>query len=313
MDAKSKSRPRVDLVTWRPRVEHDDITFFYADPKLWHSSPVTLVRAATSHTLVLLEKIEAFCAPDVLALNKTTIKNAASYLDSLAELQSARGILVPFAVVQNSQLILDEYAETLQKITKNTRMVKYADKIESLRMKFMISVNLCLNSGYFVKDVKTATGEATPFTPREYTVLPADADTFEDKPNRFDDFSCDDRSSRSASIAPRVPPVVRDTTEGIEGMLLNVLEDLGCAHDTTLTTIESFDDVCNKYLHDQDRINPLLSIFTKLRQLDEDMKEVAKEVSKLCGQDVAEDEFEDDENPITWWGRGGQYDDGAAS
>jgi len=307
--ASKTGRARVDLVTWRPKVTaQDDITFFYADPKLWRSSPVDLLRAAASHTLVLLEKLEAMFTPDMYALNKTTIKNAAGYLESVSEIQNARGILVPFTVVQNSQHILDEYSATLQKVTKGNKMAKYADGIESLRMKFMLSINVCLNSAYFLTDVKTVTGSATPFGPKEFTVLPSDNDTFDDKPMRFDDFSSDDRSTRSASIAPRVT----SNKEGLEGMLANVLEDLGCAHDTTLTTIETFDDICNKYLHDQDRINPLLSIFTKLRQLDEDMKEAAKEVSKLCGQDTT-DEFEDEENPITWWGRGGQYDDGAAS
>jgi len=308
--ASKTGRARVDLVTWRPKVEHDDITFFYADSKLWRASPIALLRAATSHSLVLLEKLEALFAPNVYSLNKTTIKNAASYLESMVELQDSRNFLVPFTVVESSQHILDEYADTLQKITKGNKMSKYADRIEALRVKFMLSVNLCLNSAYFLKDCQTVTGMAAPFCPKEYTVYPTDGDISEDRSLRFDDFSVDERSSRSPSIAPRCSPVNKD---GVEGMLLNALEDLGCAHDTTITTIETFDDVCNKYLHDQDRINPLLSIFTKLRQLDEDMKEAAKEISKLCGQDVAEDDFEDDENPITWWGRGGQYDDGAAS
>jgi len=314
--AAKTGRARVDLVTWKPKVEHEDITFFYADPALWHASPVMLLRAATQHVLVILEKIESVFTPDMHALNKATIRNAGSYLESITELQNAREIMVPYSVVENSQKILDEYAETLQKVTKGNKLVKYADRIESLRVKFMISINLCLNSAYFLKDIKKATGEALPFSPKEYTVLPTESDTtssFDDRSARYgDDFSYDERSSRSASIAPRFSPL-RETGDGVDGMLLNLLEDLGCAHDTTLTTIETFDDVCNKYLRDQDRINPLLSIFTKLRQLDEDMKEVAKEVSKLCGQEVPEDSFEDDENPLTWWGHGGQYDDGAAS
>jgi len=312
--ASKTGRARVDLVTWKPKVEHADITFFYADQKLWHGSPVALLRAATTHTLVQLEKLEAVFTPESYSLNKTTIKNAASYLDSIVEVQSSRGILIPFAVVQNAQSILDEYSSTLQKVTKGNKLVKFADKIEALRMDFMLSVNTCLNSTYFLMDIKSVCGSANPVGPKEYTVLPTDGDLPDDKSMRFDDFpstfSAEERSTRSSSIAPRFTPAAGK--DGIEGMLLNVLEDLGCAHDTTITTIESFDDVCNKYLHDQDRINPLLSIFTKLRQLDEDMKEAAKEVSKLCGQDAPE-EFEDEENPVTWWGRGGQYDDGAAN
>jgi len=308
--AAKTGRGRVDLTTWKPKVEHDDVSFFYSDRRLWRNSPIALLRAAAAHTLVLLEKLEALFTPNTYALNKTTMKNASSYLESMVELQETRGFLVPYNVVQNSQIVLDEYTDTLQKITKGKQMSKYGDQIESLRVKFMLSVNLCLNAAYFLKDVKTVTGVVAPVGPKEYTVLPTEGDVVEERTLRFDDDFSADRSVRSSSIAPRVPPV---KPEGIEGMLFNALEDLGCAHDTTISAIETFDDVCNKYLHDQDRINPLLSIFTKLRQLDEDMKEAAKEVSKLCGQDVVEDEFEDDENPITWWGRGGQYDDGAAS
>jgi len=310
--ASKTGRARVDLITWRPKVDRNDITFFYADPKLWHASPVDLVRASTGNAVVLLEKLESFFSPDIYSLNKTSMVNAGSYLESIVELQNSRGFLVPFTVVQNTQIILDEYIATLKKVTKGSKMPKYADTIESLRVKFMLNVNICLNSAFFLKDIKAATGIAAPYGPKEFTVYPCDGDIVEDRSVRFDDFSSDDRSSRSASVAPRCAPF-REAADGVEGMLLNTLEDLGCAHDTTISTIEAFDDVCNKYLHDQDRINPLLSIFTKLRQLDEDMKEAAKEVSKLCGQDTAEDEFEDEENPVTWWGRGGQYDDGAAS
>jgi len=312
--ALKNGRARVDLVTWRPKVEHSSITFFYANPKLWHGSPISLVRAATARTLVLLEKLDTMFSSEMDTLNKSTIKNAASYLESIEEIQRTRGVLVPFTVVQNAQDALDEYSATLQKITKGKQVAKYADQIESLRVKFMLNINICLNSAYFLMDVKNVNGVATPYGPKEFTVYSSDSDSSEDRSMRFDDFSTDDRSSRSASFAATTPRYVPAGKDGMEGMLLSVLEDLGCAHDTTLSTIEAFDDACNKYLHndDEDRISPLLSIFTKLRQLDEDMKEAAKLVSKLCGQDTTE-EFDDIENPITWWGRGGQYDDGAAS
>jgi len=311
--ALKTGRARVDLVTWRPKVEHEDITFFYADSKLWHGSPIALVRAATHHTLVLLEKMEALITPEMHSLNMSTFKNACTYLESIEEIQRTRGILVPFGVVQNAQEVLDEYSSTLHKITKG-KAAKYADQIESLRVKFMLNINICLNSAYFLLDIKNVNGTATPCGPKEFTVYRSEGDSLDDRSMRFDDFSSDDRSTRSASFAAPAAKYVPVGKDGMEGMLLSVLEDLGCAHDTTLSTIEAFDDACNKYLHndDTDRLNPLLSIFTKLRQLDEDMKEAAKEVSKLCGQDSTDD-FDDIENPITWWGHGGQYDDGAAS
>jgi len=312
--ALKTGKARVDLITWYPKVEHDDVAFFYGDQKLWHGSPISVLRAATTHTLALLEKVESVFPPQMLALNKNTIKNAASYLESIAEIEKARHIVVPFAVTQHAQFCLDEFSSVLQKITKGNKVAKYGDQLDSLRVKFMLGVNLCLNSTYFLSDVKSKNGTAAPYCGKEFTVYvngPDDAvDDRVASSVRFDDFS-DDRSSRSPSVFTRAP-VQKEA--GIEGMLCSVLEDLGCAHDTTLSMIESFDDACNKELRDQerdqDRINPLLSIFTKLRQLDEDMKEAAKEISKLCGQDST-DEFEDPENPVTWWGNGGEYDDGA--
>ena len=85
------------------------------------------------------------------------------------------------------------------------------------------------------------------------------------------------------------------------GMLQIVLEDLGGMHDTVMEAIGAFDAVCNEHL--QDQINPMLSIFTKLRQLNEDFKEAAKEVGEMCG----------DSGAGQWWEGGGEYDDGAAS
>jgi len=316
--ALKTGKSRVDLITWYPtKIEHDDIAFFYGDQKLWHGSPVGIVRAATTHALAILEKIESAFPPGVLALNKTTIKNAASYLESISEIQQGRGFVVPFSVTQNAQFLLDEYSSILRKITKGNKYAKYCDQLETLRVKFMLGVNLCLNSAYFLTEVKTKNGTASPFCGKEFTVYHGSSDeSYGDDRSfsastRFDDFS-DERSVRSPSVLARAVPTVKEA--GIEGMLSSVLEELGCAHDTTLSMIESFDDACNKELRDQerdqDRINPLLSIFTKLRQLDEDMKETAKELSKLCGMDAV-DEFEDPENPSTWWGQGGEYDDGA--
>jgi len=312
--ALKTGKARIDLVSWYPKVDHDDVAFFYGDQKLWHGSPISVLRAATTHTLALLEKVESLFPPQMHALNKNTIKNAASYLESITEIEKARQIVVPFAVTQNAQLALDRFTETLQKITKGNKVAKYSDILESLRVKFMLCINLCLNSTYFLTDLKAKNGIVSPFCGKEYTVYNNGPDDLAEERNlssmRFDDFSAEDRSVR-ASVFTRAP-IQKEA--GIEGMLSSVLEDLGCAHDTTLSMIESFDDACNKELRDQerdqDRINPLLSIFTKLRQLDEDMKEVAKEISKLCGLDST-DEFEDPENPITWWGNGGEYDDGA--
>jgi len=314
--ALKTGKARVDLVTWYPKIDHDDVAFFYGDQKLWHGSPTAILRAATTHALALLEKVESLFPPPMHALNKTTIKNAASYLESICEIQTMRKIVVPFDVTKNAQDALDEFTSTLQKITKGNKVSKYAEQLESLRVKFMLGINLCLNSAYFLTEIKSKNGSVAPFGGKEFTVYRGSEECGSDDRSlsasmRFDDLS-DERSSRSPSVYARSAPVVREA--GIEGMLAGVLEDLGCAHDTTLSMIETFDDACNKELRDQerdqDRINPLLSIFTKLRQLDEDMKEAAKEISKLCGQDTS-DTFEDPENPSQWWGNGGEYDDGA--
>jgi len=313
--ALKTGKARVDLVTWYPKVEHDDIAFFYGDQKLWHGCPVSLLRASTTHTLALLEKVETLFPPPMHALNKTSIKNATSYLESICEIQTLRKIMVPFTVVKNAQDALDEFATVLQKITKGNKVAKYSEQLESLRVKFMLCINLCLNTAYFLNELKLKNGTVAPYTVTPFTVYRSKPeDSMDDRSlsasMRFDDFS-EDRSTRSGSVCCR-QPIIKEA--GIEGMLSGVLEELGCAHDTTLSMIETFDDVCNKELRDQerdqDRINPLLSIFTKLRQLDEDMKEAAKEISKLCGQDST-DEFDDPENPSVWWGNGGEYDDGA--
>jgi len=312
--ALKTGKARVDLITWYPKVDQDDLAFFYGDQKLWHGSPIALLRKAADHVLVPLENFESLFPPQMFALNKTSIKNATGYMDSIMEIQREEHVVVPFTVTQNAHTALSEYLATLQKINKANKVVKFADALEELRVKFMLSLNLCLNSIYFLIEIKKKKGSVAPFGGKEFTVYANDGDDFgsDDRSSlssvRFEDFS-DDRSVRSA--AGPVKAVQREA--GVDGMLCSVLEDIGCAHDTTLSMIESFDEACNKELHedrDQDRINPLLSIFTKLRQLDEDMKEVAKEISKLTGQEASEG-IEDADTSITWWGNGGEYDDDA--
>jgi len=305
--ALKTGKARVDLITWYPKLEQDDLAFFYGDQKLWHGSPIALLRKATDHVLVALEGADSVFPAQMYSLNKTSLKNATGYMDSIMEIQKAERIVVPFTVTQNAHNALQEYLATLVKINKANKVPKFADALEELRVKFMMSLNLCLNSIYFLLELKKKNGSATPYGGKEYTVYANDGDD-EDKSFltscRFDD------DDRNRAVTPSKP---FQKEAGFDGMLSSVLEDIGCAHDTTLSMIESFDDACNKELKDQDdqeRINSLLAIFTKLRQLDEDMKEVAKEIGKLAGQESS-DSIVDADTSVTWWGFGGEYDDDA--
>jgi hypothetical protein len=88
----------------------------------------------------------------------------------------------------------------------------------------------------------------------------------------------------------------------IDEMLGEVVDDLGYMHEQTTDMLERYDGVCNEGIHDPDRIMPLLSVYTKLRQLSEDLKETAKEIGDLRNDDPTGE----------WWEGGGEYDDQGA-
>ena len=315
--ASKTGRARADLVTWVPRLEIDSMAFFYGDAALWHGSPLLLLLRATSRSTVVLKKVESVFAPDAYSVHETSLKNAVSYLESIMELQRVRGVAVPFMVVQHAQARLDALDICLHKILKGNKISKHRDKTEGLRVAFMHAVDLCLQAADFLVQVKGATGTLVPYSEKM------------DQIPRFDDgitcVSVDDRSSLSVTArsvhagGPRTPAVAAGRTAtvsygggseavmgeetSIEGMLITLLQDLGSMQEGALETVDHFDSVCNEYLKDQDKINSLLSIFTKLRQLNEDMKQIGKEIGELCGEDPSGE----------WWQYGGEYDDGAGN
>lgn len=320
--ASKTGRARADLVSWVPRLEIDSMAFFYGDANLWHGSPLLLLLRATTRSTVVLKKVESVFTPDVYAVHETSLKNAVSYLESIMELQRLRGVTVPFMVIQNAQAMLDELDICLHKILKGQKISKHRDKTELHRVNFMHAIDLCLQAADFLVQVKNTTGSLVPYSEKM------------DQIPRFDDgiacVSADDRSSLSLSVAargsvragPRTPALSatggRTATVsyggggsesfmgeemGIDGMLITLLQELGSMQESALETVEHFDNVCNEYLKDQDKINSLLSIFTKLRQLNEDMKQAGKEIGELCGEDPSGE----------WWQYGGEYDDGAGN
>jgi len=311
MDAKSKSRPRVDLVTWTPKLENDSLAMPGYDA-VWHASPVAVIYQACTATKSTVEKNKAaFRAEDYTRHMDmlTCCCNDMSFIEGAQEMQ---GVSLPFLLCQNFQSALDQYDSVLAKVTKGskTKGSKHREMMEEEYKNLKQARNLVLSCARFLGDIegrgadgKGRTGSVSDFP-------------------RFDDLSSsgrsDDMSGRSGNHAKgkrgRTASSARvggseSVGDGsgesgkIEAMLNKVVDDLGSVEEQIKGTISDFDKECNAGVPDPDMITPLLSVYTKLRQLHEDLKETGKEIGEFLGENTSGE----------WWAGGGDYDEGGSA
>ena len=320
VDAKTKARPRLDLVTWTPRLDNDGLALFAGNDKLWEAAPVVLVHEACVGTAASLRRLDGVLRADEYRVHTESLASCCNYLETVTALEETQGIELPFLLAQNMQTALDRYDACLAKIAKGSKGSKAREALEEERKGLMHALDLALSCADFLGEVKTRTSITMPYSDRAAHVP------------RADDVSSggrsDDRSARSssrlhgskskASTRGRTPTTSSNPgskggsesadaapseDDAIEDMLSYVIVNLSFMHEQAKESITNYDAACNAGIHDPDMVAPLLSVYTKLRQLEEDLKETAKEIGDLRG-----------DNPKgEWWEGGGKYDETASS
>ena len=308
-----KAKPahmRYELVTWAPKLEGDSLAYTSANPELWEAEPARLVHQACSMTALTVAKMEPAFRPDEYRVHLQSLKNCESYLGTVVELQNTRGIELPFLLCQNVQAALDKYDAALAKMTKASRSSKSREALEDERVSLMHALDLALSCADFLGEIKSRTGALFSYSEKQTRV------------GRLDDAyggsaRSDERSARTAThsrskasarggakgTGSENPSADEAKEDPIDDMLGEVIDDLGFMHEQATETLNNFDAACNAGVHDPDKITPLLSVYTKLRQLHEDLKETAKEIGEFRGDDASQE----------WWKGGGDYDEGGAA
>jgi len=305
VDAKSKSRPRVDLVSWSPKIENDILG---SSDAFVSASPVALIYQACTVTKNTLEKNKALFRPEDYSRHMELITCCCNDMSFIDEAQERQGIGLPFLLCQSFQAALDQYDATLAKVIKGKsgKSSKNREAMDEEHKSLKQARKLVLSCAVFLGDIEGRSGDGKSRT-----------GSVGDFP-RFDEFSgsgrSDDLSTRSgakgksrgrtaSSVKVGSESVGENDSGRIEGMLNKVVEDLGSVEEQIKGTISDFDKECNAGVPDPDMITPLLSVYTKLRQLHEDLKETGKEIGEFLGENKEGE----------WWAGGGDYDEGGAA
>ena len=320
VDTKTKTRPRLDLVMWAPKLDNDGLALVANSPALWEAAPVVLVREACVATAASLRRLDGVLRAEEFRVHTESVASCCNYLETVAGLEEAQGIELPFLLCQNIQVALDKYDACLAKIAKGSKGSKSREALEEERKGLMHALDLALSCADFLGEVKSRTNITMPYSEKQPHVLRAD--------DASSGGRSDDRSTRSSSrfhskgksssrgrtpTATSSNPGSKGGSESIgaaassddviEDMLSDVIDSLTFMHEQAKESIGNYDAACNAGIHDSDKVAPLLSVYTKLRQLDEDLKETAKEIGDLRG-----------DNPEgEWWEGGGDYDDAGSS
>jgi len=307
VDAKSKSRPRVDLITWNPKIENDAPIVPGFDA--WQASPVALLYQACSMTKSTLEKNKALFRPEDYPRHIDLITSCCNDMSYIDEAQERQGVSIPFLLCQSFQAALDQYDATLAKAIKG-KNVKKSRVLDDEHKNLKQARKLLLSCAVFLGDIEGRTASGV-FGDKSRTGSIGDFPRIDDfsGSNRSDDFSA--RSGAKGKSRGRTTSSVKVGSESvgdvdggrIEGMLNKVVEDLGSVEEQIKGTISDFDKECNAGVPDPDMITPLLSVYTKLRQLHEDLKETGKEIGEFLGENKEGE----------WWAGGGDYDESGAA
>jgi len=307
VDAKSKSRPRVDLISWSPKLETGIFSIPGGDA-LTFTSPVSLIYQACIMTKNTLHKNVTLFREEDANRHLGLLAACCGDLRSI-EAAEGNGVGLPFLLCQSFQAALDRYDSTLAKIikAKNGKSSKNREAMDEEYKNLKQTRKLVLSCAVFLGDVEGRASSANPFGDGK-----GRAGSIGDFP-RFDDMSASGRSDLSAKgkSRGRTASSVRMGSESvgdgdssrIEDMLKKVVEDLGSVEEQVKGTITDFDKECNAGVPDPDMITPLLSVYTKLRQLHEDLKETGKEIGEFLGENKEGE----------WWAGGGDYDESGAA
>lgn len=294
-DSKGKGKIKPDVVCWTPKTAHESFEFFAGLPRdTWADSPLKVVAEsmrANARTLASREEFADHCAK----LRESVIR-----LEEFDSIQTKADATLPFQFVQDLQENCDNYAKALRKITKGTKIFRHKDALDAAARDFYGSLEMISSITDFVGEIKScytsgATSRMIPaFNTSEYEDGAAGGAAGDGQGG------AGEGQTSAAAAAAAASSRARDEGDAkIEAMLGELIAGLGVLKNRTAVALEDYDATCDGGISDPDLIMPLLDVYTRLRQFNEDLKETAKEAATIRKDNIRGQ----------WYAEGGVYDD----
>lgn len=274
--------PQPDIVVWTPKPVPDTFEYFAEFPAAVRcASPLRMIRCAMEHLIARCDssKVE-------LTAHATKLREAAAMVDALDRLRPRP----PFCFVQDMAEALDFYEIYLGEVAMyRSKVAKSAPLLAEAARKFYISLDLMGSLMDYVGDVDMrysspdAVRTAPPLGVGQAAV-----------------FSFRRRVLQSESGSGLT---LADTDPRVCMMLSGANAILGELQGIFETGIRVFDETCTVAFSDKGpegkNVDKLISVYTKLNELNEDCKEAGKEVGELIGE----------KQKGKWYEGGGKYRD----
>jgi len=311
-----------DLVIWHPALPLGGIRALCKGAGQWETDFPGILRCMCANGTSLAKNAEQYFPKGTYSIHDRSLTSAMLYFGALSDMVSRPGPEVPFVCFQNSARCFNNYMLAFSRIIKEKKpQQKVCPEIDSLRLEFMRSIDALFETYDFV--VQAARVNETPLSYSDRSSImelsgpPSTTSLSVGGRNRSLSFmgSASSRSRSGSSTRPTVqrsgsslgngpavsPQSPEDEEElAIEELLDGSLDSLGEVYEQSTCLSDHFDATCTDTLRDQERASDMLSLYTKLLQLGEDLKEIGKTIADLRGFDESE-----------WWTGGGQYDDEA--
>lgn len=296
---KSGGKIKPDVVCWSPKTTHESFEFFAGLPRAtWAESPLRVVAESMRANAKMLGSREEF-ADHCAKLRESVIR-----LEEFDSIQAKADATLPFQFVQDLMENCDIYAKALRKITKGAKIARHKDSLDAAARNFYGSLEMISSITDFVGEVKSCytSGQTSRMIPAFNTSEFGEDGMGGDGSGGQGGSQGDGQSSSAASAAAAAAASSRSRDEGdakIEAMLGELIAGLGVLKNRTAVALEDYDATCEGGISDPDLIMPLLDVYTRLRQFNEDLKETALEAAVIRKENIKGQ----------WYAEGGIYDD----
>lgn len=275
-----KLRTKPDVVVWTPKTESEGFELF---------AEQTSGMSATQSPNKIIETML-----DKMAKKIASFEEYKEYRHQLTSKKNANITkkVIPFYLSQKVVENLDTFEQYLLRVSKSGNVSKYKDYLEECSKQHRHFIDLAAKYNDFIGDnarfrtdgksgaVRYSEGKTTRIITRFESAKPV---------------------SFAAGRAAGADGFILGSGLTVNEMLATLNDALKEAFSKMVRLIEGFDIACNAGIHDPEKVEPLLRVYTKLCQMREDIRETGKEISDMRSTSTAVG--------TEWFGNGGEYNE----
>lgn len=298
--AAKTAKHKPEIVIWLPKLEFEGFEMYADNPDLGVCSAIEILVHGCAKLRKLLPKLETSIRPDDLKPLDSTLGQIIPLINAVDSLQNQHGLLLPFLIFQKVQEDIDSYESYIQKISRlgvaaTVRLGKIRERLDEVNGCLQRTVQMMINTAEFLGDVKKRVGVTKPSAAESGTASAETASSELVVPTEDSAGAKSKASLRKKKLGADDD----DAEDAIDDLLTDVMESLNGVYETLGDQVDHYDQVCTDNTPEPDKLMPMLNIYSKLKQMTEDVKETAKTVGELHGDDASGE----------WWEGGGSYDE----